>query len=200
MRFLWIREQDEPNYQKAQTNGITGFYFDPRDPRITRDYLKNVQAKGYAVGIYAGAAWGELGDTPDEYVDVMEGWVAALQQGYKDNNFPRVQWDLEMHDPNFIKEVLRLWRNARPNHSTSWTMEPMQGGWMSPEFVQFVLGYKIRIVPQYYGGQMEPFAQDRTLLDLTTRGFPTSIISGMYDAKALPAWWDGFAFIQDRLP
>lgn len=201
MRFIWVDTGDNPYYEKLQANGIDGVFFDPRDPRVTREYMLDIKSKGYKFGIYAGAGWGELGTTPTDYVAVVNNWVKALQQGVKDNAFPRVQFDLEMHDPAFILEVFRLWRAVRPWQATSWTLEGFQGGLFSPDFVRATVNdYHIRVCPQYFTGSMKPWAQDRAFMDLVQRGFPPSLISGCYDAAILPEWWDGYAFTQGRLP
>jgi hypothetical protein len=79
-------------------------------------------------------------------------------------------------------------------------MESFQGGWMDDELVKAIRETRTRVSPQYYYGDMTVVAQDRALVDLLNRGIPHQAISGFYDAKALPAAWDGFAYHQGRLP
>jgi hypothetical protein len=76
----------------------------------------------------------------------------------------------------------------------------LPGGWMSPTFVQAIVDLRVRVVPQFYLGDMQPVAQDVALKDLLVRGFPYALVSGFYDAAALPGRWDGFAFTMGRLP
>lgn len=215
MRYLWVDFPDNPSWDVIARHGIDGLFFDPRQPRVTKPYLEQVASRGYAVGVYFGAAWGELGSTPESYVAKGKQWLDPLR---KSNSFPKVQWDLEMHEPDFILRVLQLWRQKFPTQDTSWTLESMQGGWMDTEaFVKPVLACKVRVVPQFFGGNfwnvpadsgdpgqnvrlMEPFAPDVAVKDLIARGFPPNIISGCYDARLLPLWWNGYAFTQGRLP
>jgi hypothetical protein len=107
--------------------------------------------------------------------------------------------DIEYHDAQYVIDCLTRWRELRPFQDTSWTFEPFQAGWMSDELVSTVIDKKVRVVPQYYLGGMQPVAADRELIRMLNRGFPLSSISGFYDAAALPYGWDGFAFIQGRL-
>jgi hypothetical protein len=58
----------------------------------------------------------------------------------------------------------------------------------------------VGIVPQFYTGDMRPFAADRVVLDLVNHHFPSTRIWGFYDAAALPLDWQGYAFTQGRLP
>lgn len=198
MRYLWVDYPDNPWWEAINANGIDGLFFDPRQPRVTKSYLEQIAARGKAVGIYLGHAWGEFGSTPESFVAKAKQWVAPLR---KSNSFPKVQWDLEQHDPHFILRVLQLWRKEFPWQDTSWTLESMQGGWMDTEaFVKPMMACRVRVVPQYFGGAMEPFAADVSFNDLLVRGFDPKIISGCYDAKHLPLWWNGYAFSQGRLP
>lgn len=198
MKYLWVDYPDNPYWEAIAKHGINGLFFDPRQERVTKAYLEDVASRGKAVGIYFGAAWGELGTTPESYVAKAQEWTDPLR---KSTTFPRVQWDLEMHDPEFILAVLQLWRKKYPSQATSWTLESFQGGWMDTEaFVKPVLACRVRVVPQYFHGDMTPFAQDTAMRDLLVRGFPHSIISGHYDAARLPDRWDGYAFTQGRLP
>ena len=199
MRYAWIDSPDNPYWETLERHGIDGLFFDPRQPRVTKAYLEEIALRNKAVGIYIGHAWPELGTTPESFVTKAVEWATPLR---KSNSFPRVQWDLEQHDPEFILAVLKLWRQKFPwPQSTSWTLESFQGGWMDREaFVKPVLACRVRVVPQYFHGDMTPFAQDESMKDLMARGFPADIISGCYDAARLPDRWRGFAFTQGRLP
>ena len=198
MRNLWVDAGNDPQYEKADANGIKGFFFALSDPRVTKQYLQAVHARGYAVGVYM--AWNWLmyaGKTGKEMAELVNDQVAPL---IVSTSVPKVQFDIEDHDPSLITSCLLRWRQLRRYHDTSWTLEGMQGGWMSPAFVTSVVGSKIRVVPQSFMGNMTPWAADQVLRDLTRRGYPEKLISLFYDAKALPADWDGWAFTQGRLP
>ena len=199
MRYLWVDQGNNPWWEAITANGIDGLFFDPRDERVKKGYLEEVQAKlKGAVGIYFGHGWSELGHEPEQYVKEASKYLGPLR---KDNNFPKVQINIEYHEPEFIMEVFRLWRVVYPWHATSWSLEPMQGGWMSSSFVVSLIKNKIRVSPQLFGsGDMVEYAADRVMRDLVKRGFPIDLISSTYDASKLHLWWDGFAFTQGRLP
>ena len=50
-----------------------------------------------------------------------------------------MQLNVELHDPLYIQDMVVRWRQLRKFRDTSWTMEPMQGGWMSPNMVNAVV-------------------------------------------------------------
>ena len=199
MRALWIDTRADCDWQRAATHRITALYYPVTDP--VKDVKRRVAesaAHGYASGVYMAWNWPEFsGLTGIGMAEMMHSLVAQVEQG----GVPvKVQFDYEDHDPVQIRGMLSRWRALRPKQDTSWTLEPWQGGWMTTEFVQAIIALKIRVVPQFYAGNMQPVAQDMALRDLTRRGFPESIVSGFYDAAALPSGWDGFAFSQNRLP
>jgi hypothetical protein len=212
MKYLWVDKDNNPWWEAVAHYGINGLFFDPRDPRVTKTYLEQVASSGKAVGIYLGHAWGEFGNTPESFAAKAKQWITPLR---KSNSFPKVQWDLEQHDPEFILRTLQIYRRDFPWQDTSWTLESMQGGWMDTEaFVKPIIACRVRVCPQYFGGGfwsipaeggdghlrlMEPFAPDVAFKDLLIRGFPANLISGCYDAKLLPLRWDGYAFTQGRL-
>lgn len=199
MRAIWIDKGNNPANEKLAANGIDANFFDPRDERVTKDYLvENCSARFRAAGIYIGAGWGELGSTPKSHAEAAFDWIVPLRKG---NAFPKVQWDLEMHDPEFILAVLRLYRATFPWQDTSWTLEPGQGGLFGPEFIKEITQVlRVRVVPQLFGGAMQPFDVQYVLEDLLTRGWPATSISLCHDAARLGIGWKGFAFTQGRLP
>lgn len=209
MRYLWVDWPDNPNWDKCAEYGIDGLFFDPR-PRpgevqphvIDKKYLEEVNARGFAVGIYIGAGWGELGQSPTSYINKAIEWMKGLR---KSNSFPKVQWDLERIKPNnaenvqFILDVLRKWRVVFPWQDTSWTLEPGQGGLFGKEFIEEVTQkLRVRVVPQLFGGAMQAFDVEYVKEDL--RNFPPQSISLCHDAARLGIGWKGFAFTQGRLP
>ena len=200
MRTLWIDSGNDPDWAKVQEHGMTHLYFDLFDPRVRPAYLNAVKAKGYGVGVYVVSNWPQVSGDGKTFAEKVSAQLSIVAPGPDVASFPKVQLDIEQHDPVFILDALERWRELRPKRDTSWTMESMQAGWMSPAFVTGVLACRVRIVPQYYLGDMSPVAQDVALKDMLNAGFPASIVTGFYDAKALPAYWDGFAFTMGRLP
>jgi hypothetical protein len=194
MRFLWVDAGNDPDFTKGTRHGINGYFMPMFDARTTRATLQAVKARGCVAGIYFGHGWyGAL--TPDQL-------VAKVTAEYKRVQVPdlRVMFNLEQHDPDYIAAVLEKWRAGHKYVGTAWSPEGMQGGWMSPSFVQRVVGARVRVVPQCFIGNMERRESDMVLRDLTKRGFPESSVSMFYDAAQLGAGWDGYAFTQGRLP
>lgn len=200
MRAVWVDEGNVPNWDKLAKHGITWVYVSARDHRAKKS-LEDTFAKGFKGGVYT--AWNWYPNLSGaEYAEKTHALLSALWPSAKPG-FPKVQLNDETHDPERILGMLRRWRQLRPATETSWTMEGMQGGWMSPVFAKTVTDLKIRVVPQAYYGTMAPGQVYDTLAvarDLTKRGIPDRLVSPFYDASQMPAGWDGFAFTQGRLP
>lgn len=198
MRALWVDAGNDPNYDACVEHDIDTLYFALNDPRVTKAYLQDVASRGYGVGVYVVTNWD--GFNQPSGADFANAVANAVLKLRVTNVFPRVQLDAEQHDPVFISAMVKQWRKRLPNQATSWTMESFQGGWMTAEMVADVLAARIRVVPQWYKGNMEPVAEDVGLKDMLARGFPTQSVTGFYDAANLPFNWNGFAFTQGRLP
>lgn len=203
VRYVWVDTGNDPDFAKAVKHGIDGFYFDMFDPRVTEGYLKPLVADGYRVGVYMASNWGQFGYgflSGKDIAEVVVKRVREIQGKSAAPSFPKVQIDMEEHDPALISEVILELRRLLPKKDFSWTMEGFQGGWMDPAFVKTVVDSRFRVVPQAYYGDMTDTAEDMVLRDLLKRGFPESSVSLFYDAASLPAGWNGFAFTQGRLP
>lgn len=199
MRALWIDRNNDPDWVKVAAYKMTALYFDMTDLRVHTSYLQNVQSRGYAAGVYVAPNWAGFEGDGRQFAEKVDAQLKLIVP-IAGPSFPKVQMDIEKHDAQYVIDCLSRWRELRPNQDTSWTFEPNQTGWMSDELVVAVVANRVRIVPQYYLGGMQPVAADRELIRLIGRGFPVSSISGFYDAAALPYGWDGFAFTQGRLP
>ena len=177
---------------------MTALYFPVSDPVAdVKRRLLETRVRGLVGGLYMAWNWSQFaGKSGVDMAEVMHSLVAAANP----SGAIKVQFDIEEHDPALVESCLTRWRALRPKQDTSWTLESFQGGWMTPEFVAKIIALKVRVVPQFYGGAMQAFAQDMALRDLMRRGFPESLVTGFYDAGALPYMWDGFAFTQGRLP
>lgn len=198
MRFLWVDRDQEPDFRKGDGvagERINGYFLDMRSATTTD--LTNVRSRNRVAGIYAVTSWDDFkGEAPDTI-------VARVVARYQALNVPmlRLQWDIELHDPDFVREILMETRRRLPQVGLSWTLEPRQGGWIDPRLVNVIAATRTRVVPQLYPGDMR-FQYDSLYVvrNLTSRGIPDAAISPMYDAAALPAGWDGYAFTQGRLP
>lgn len=201
MRFVWVDTGNDPDFAKAQKHKIDGFFFDMFDPRVTEGYLQNLVNQGYKVGVYMASNWSQFDSAPDgkAIAAIVNKWVRQIAGKSLAASFPKVQIDMEEHDPVLIGDTIKELRRLLPKQDISWTMEPFQGGWMSPEFVALVVKSKVRVVPQAYFGDMTDVAEDMVLRDLLKAGFPEALVTLFYDAFELPAGWNGYAFIQGRL-
>lgn len=202
MRYLWVDEGNDPDWAKVQAYRMNGLFFAIFDPRLTKTYIDQVRARGYVVGVYMAWNWPQTRNlSGPQQTELMSERLAEIAGPTPAKGHPKCQWNNEEHDPEMIASGLEHWRKLRPTHDTSWTLEAMQGGWFTAEFVQRILATKVRIVPQCYNGPMtvawDTLAAAR---DLTKRGVPDGLISPFFDAARLPEYWDGFAFTMGRLP
>jgi hypothetical protein len=209
MKFLYIDAGNDPDWATLAKHDIDGCFFDVRDPRLSAAYLGGVKLHKMAVGVYVVDSWPEIKNlTGPQCAEWMEAKLLSLFQSF---SFPKVQFDLERHDPIWIAQCLTRWRELRPKQDTSWTFEGGQAGWMGPvvkppaqpsSFVQGITSLRVRLCPQLYSGSMAPPPWDSLAYtrELTAIGFPDALISPFYDAAHLPHGWSGFAFSMGRLP
>lgn len=194
MRAVWVDSGNDPDYAKLARYGITVPFFDPRDPRVTAQYLDAVAAHPNidTCGIYTAWNW--------------QSWTGPQYAEWTDQQLRRIGWmgnaivclNIENHDINgYVIPALRRWRQLRPSRKTWWTLEGMQGGLFSGNQPSTVNALNIILAPQFYEGNMTPHRHS-PVIDLEEPGF--ALIDGMYDAAVLPSIWRGFAFTQGRLP
>jgi hypothetical protein len=203
VRFLWTDRNQDPDWPKIQrAGGMSAIFFPVTDPLADlKRRLDDVRGRGLAAGVYMAhnAEWPEFwGRNGFTIAETMHSLCAPLGK-------VKVQFDIEDHDPVLVETCLTRWRALEPKTDTSWTMESYQTGWMSKEFVAKIGELRVRVVPQCYSNSptpMTPLAPDQVLRAMTRAGFVEAAVSCFYDAKVLPynAGWDGFIFIQDRLP
>lgn len=195
MKAVWIDAGNDPDYTKLQKYAIDTAFFDLRDSRCTAAYFDGVRAKGLGVGVYAVASW-----FPQSTPQAFAQWVSGelLRIGWKGN--PLVCLDIETHDiERYVVPCLQEWRRIRPNRPTWWTLEGGQGGLFTATDVTNIASLSVRVVPQFYRGDMVPLPHS-PVIDLLMAGFQGVQLDGCYDAAALPWRWRGFAFTQGRLP
>ena len=226
MKFDWVDAGNDADWQKHFRNRIDGEFYAGSDPAvdIARRCIDS-KSRGHAAGLYTAWNWWGGSDDGAAYAERTDVVLKAVEAELRkrgmppSNSFPKVQLNNERHEPDVILDMLRRWRELRPNKDTSWTFEGGQAGWMSPVFVAEVIRHRVRLVPQLYRGRManidlrssDPGAFLNELIasvvdshaearELIKAGFPDTIISPFYDAAFLPIGWDGFAFTMGRLP
>ena len=202
MRFAWTVAGDDPDYTSMQRHGVNGLFAPLWDSLTTREYLRLFQSKGFIAGLYLGHNWfpGESAVEQARRVSAEYRLLTNAKPGEAAIKNVRVCLNWEQHDAEDIALGLEEWRRLQPKTETSWSMEGMQGGWMTDLFVARVMACRVRWVPQAFWGDMSPIAADQVLRDLTRRGVPENIVSLFYDGAALPDRWDGYAFTAGRIP
>jgi hypothetical protein len=201
LRAPWVDEitstqSADPDWKKLAPIVPTRLYFSAR--AVTKAQLDEAR-KRCLVGIYRVPEW-------DADLEPTE-WAALLSDDVKrlGGNTAQlaVQANAETHSEAWLVAFWNEWRRLRPTRATSWAFEGIQGGRLGiapGTFRAQILSWRIRLVPEAYLGDMTPLDPAGVKRELEAWGFPGSIISPFYDAAALPAVWDGFAFTQERLP
>ena len=199
MRYVWV-DVGVPDYAKGDSHGITGYFMPMYAAQTTKAQLQDIVNHGRAAGLFVGHNWWGDADSPPKLTPAQ--YAEKANAFYKSVLVPglRVQFNLEQHDPEYIASVFEAWRKLQPTVGTSWALEGMQGGWMTPDFVQRVIAAHVRVVPEAYIGQMQRVEGDAVLRNLMRRGFPESLISLFFDGEQMGVDAEGYVFTQNRLP
>lgn len=206
-----------PDLANAKRYGITRLYWQANDVQLDAKLFQaitdNPDWRGMEEGILRDPIWGTL--TNAEYdaakkagksvpglsaIDLARTLDADLARLGRSKAQCAVLADIEYHDPAYIIAFLHEWRALRPNRMTGWTLEPNQGGWVTPTLVSWLRHFQVTIFPQAYLGNQTPTDPDWTRCDLIERGLPRGSVSVCYSALHLPQYWDGIAFRFDQLP
>lgn len=204
MKACWIDHGQTVDAAKLRKHGINEVLVPTQDsPAANKTYLEAVNALGFKVGLFVAWSWFP-GLSGKQFAEKVHSEL--LRIGWNGN--PKVQVDIEkgagLHDGNYVDYVvafMRRWRELRPTRETDFTLEALQGGLFNGrgDAVQAIIDANVRIIPQYYTGDMRPIAADVALKDLLLYGFPGERIRGYYDGARLPEAWDGVAWSQGRL-
>jgi hypothetical protein len=196
-RAIWIDFGNDADYARLSKHGISAPIYDIRDPRLTRAYLADVKARGFAPGVYAAWNWPEVATLSGagfaEWVD------AKLKLLNISQNTPSVHLNDETHDPVRIVHMLLRWRTLRPKKRSLWTLEGMQGGLFQKADVDALNALDINYGPQCYTFDMTRMESATVVQDLIAHGFNPARIVPFLDAAQLGYWWQGVAYTQGRL-
>lgn len=220
MKAIWQNRGSDADIAKLRARGIDGACFDIREARLSSTYLKNVRAALGDVYVYVCPKaptpnedgtfeWAEYSNVngalfADQVSNRLE--QIAPRSG---PTMPRVIADIELHDATFVRAFFRRFRQLRPTRSLIWTLEPFQFGWVelgvfrkgwASAVVLDILEAEVLVAPQFYKGDMTPFAADRVLWNAVMGGVPEELLVGCYDAARLDEGWYGIAFHNGRLP
>jgi hypothetical protein len=184
-----------PDLAKAKRYGITRLYWEARDPQINPGLLQAIRDRGIETGIMRDPSWQN-----DSAIDLARYLDSDLTRLVLTSPQSAVLADIEYHDPAYIMAFLHEWRALRPRRITGWTLEPLQGGWFTPELVAAIRLANVVIYPQTYLGNMSPVAPDLVKCDLIERNPGRGMVSAVYAAADIPTHWDGIAFPFHELP
>jgi len=196
-----------PPWKKMHDRGVTDFYvpslvdtaagWKPNKNEVNPAYKAGVNSQGFGYRIFSDPRW--IGYTdPAVYAKACadEVGLAGGVQGY--------MFDIEYHNPSFVKNTILEYRKWVPKGPIAWTLEPHQGGWFTQELVN-VLNNDINlvVVPQNYYGDMTPYdVAPYTNLrnDIINRGVKPARVKVFYDVnKPVPSDWDGCLYHEEGL-
>jgi len=170
-------------------------FVNPGGPQGSADLFLAIRERGMEVGVMRGPSWDSLGA-----IDLARTLDADLVRLGSGQSQCAVLADIEYHDPAYIIAFLTEWRQLRPHRVTGWTLEPLQGGWVTPMLAHVIGTDVIDAYPQTYLGNMSPVAPDLVRCDLIERGIPRGRVEAVYNAADIPTHWDGIAFPFHELP
>lgn len=217
MRAVWIDAGSDPDTTRLAHFNIRRAYFPShvesggawvRNPRLTADYLYGPaperrggwNAAVGSVGLYLGSSW-PMFISPAGLAYELNLVLTAIGA---DGRHCAVHVNREQHDFDLVT-FLDVWRRVRPNRETSWVIEGMQGGRLTPAEVRAInADTNLTVLAESFyddaNGSMRPFDPDRVRCDLIDYGIQRQRAVVMYDAAHLNDRWDGCAFTQGRLP
>jgi len=184
-----------PDLAKAKRYGITRLYWQANDPQISAGLFLAIRERAIEVGIMCDPSWENW-----SAIDLARVLDADLVRLGSDSSQCAVLADIEYHDPVYITAFVNEWRALRPRRVTGWTLEPMQGGWITPTLAGRLSSSAVTVYPQAYFGDMTPLDVDRVRCDVIERGIPRGAVAACYNAARIPDHWDGIAFRFDQLP
>jgi hypothetical protein len=190
-----------PNGPKLKAHSITRLYYEARDPQINAEFFKTLRGLNYEVGIDYDPGWDGYPTAANAAARIVYhlkrlGGIGAQMA---------VMLDMEHHDPAYAEAILREFRALQPGRNIIWTLESFQAGWFQPSLVALINEYaQLRVAPQFYGGNMTPFAGDQAFKDLILHGVSVSRLVGFYGLRdqyehpvRIPEWWDGILYVEN---
>lgn len=216
--YLWVDAGNDPDFNRGDANGITGYFLPLGDARTTKAQLQSIAGKPRANGVYVGQNWWPT-LTAKEYVAKANALLNPIRL-----STTRVQFNLEQHDPAYILDVFEGFRVLNPKVGLSWALEGFQGGWIrdaeaTMQFVTRMVKAKVRVVPEVFAGKMADITLrssdpagflkqlnaslrpgDAVLQDLLAAGFPKESINVFLDGAFIGREASGYVFTQGRLP
>jgi hypothetical protein len=207
----------QPDYVKAAHYAVTRLYWQANDEQLTRPIIDAVGTRKIGAGLLRDPIWGHLSrldyeealragkpPAPLGAIDLARTLDADLVTlGFGFGTAPNscaVLADIEYHDPAYVIAFLHEWRQLRPKRITGWTLEPLQGGWITKDLAAMLLSSQVTVFPQTYRGDMSIVNYDLVRSQLIEAGIPRGMVGLVYKATAVAASWDGIAFPFHELP
>lgn len=185
-----------PDGRKAAKYGIDTLYYEARDPQIDAAFFDDLRRSNLKPGIMRDPKWN--GASPAGLAFDLDHDLTRLGSA---NKTCSVLADIEAHDAAYLSAFISSWRTLRPTRVTSWTLEPWQAGWFTPALVQQLNSDpNLTVLPQLYLGDMTPQVESLVAMQLVSVGVRWDRVRPFYDAKRLPAAWDGVVFDFNALP
>jgi hypothetical protein len=189
-----------PDGPKLKAHGVTRLYYEARDPQVTKESLDMLRKAGFEVGIDYDPGW----DNDPSPARVAQLIVAHLKRLGGIGAQMAVMLDMEVHNAVYAEAILREFRKLQPGRNIIWTLESEQAGWFDPSLVALINEYsQLRVAPQFYGGDMTPFAGDQAFKDLIVHGVSATRLVGFYGLRdqhwnpvLIPLWWDGILYVE----
>lgn len=172
--------------------------------QVTADYRNAVvSTQRFQYGVYRDPHWDGIQD-PNTLAQLAHLDIVAATGGNKFLSCS-FMFDIEFpyRDGDWLLAVFKAFRMLRPGRLLSWTMEPMQGGWIKsfPALVNWInRDLNAVVVGQTFGAKMEPVDPELVRRDLIDAGFlPARVRLFLDAAKPRPPKWDGSLFHAQRL-
>lgn len=206
--FEWVDAGNDPDFNKGDANGITGYFMALGDSRTTKAALQSIASRPRANGVYVGAGWWD-GLTPKQYAARLNNLLNPIRL-----SSTRIMVNLEEHDPDRIVAILTEIRSLNPKTGLSWALEGMQGGW-ARAIAPAINAMNIRVVPELFVGAMANIdlrasdpgkfyadvkANLRTETAVRADLAPFAAVSFFYPGEWVPPGAEGYVFTHGRLP
>lgn len=201
-----------PDLEKAKAYGVNELVFEADDPALRNapeaaaNLFAALRAKPehYQIRIMRDVGWPSSGGNPLSIAKALSEDI-RLYGGGREGGPALVQlsamYDGEVpHDSSFHLAVIREFFRRRPGRSLVWTIEGLQGGWISNELVAYINAHPLLIIsPQSYYGNMTPIFIQYTIEDLVRRGIRRDKIQPFIHPQRADAGWYGIVYDHAKL-
>lgn len=201
-----------PDLEKAKAYGVNELVFEADDPALRNNpeaaisLFAALRAKPehYRIRIMRDVGWPSSGSGPMSIAAALSDDIKRYGGGVEGG--PTLaqlsaMYDGEVpHNADFHLAVIREFFRRRPGRSLVWTLESLQGGWISNELVAYINAHDLlTIAPQSYYGNMTPIFIQYTIEDLVRRGIRRDKIQPFIRPDRADAGWYGIVYDHAKL-